>query len=676
MKSLFPKINFFALGIILLSVYACKQLPPFEVNAFDPLSNYPKDAYDTLVMKVSAHDNIFDGLIIPMKDDFQLNFQIRNNGEKDQKYFYKIYYRNESYKYQENIGEGDTMIYNTLAAENFYGSWVGASDGFHETEAIPANSEFVTIQDNFQIVGNPRDEASCFGKDAATRYRDLKKVPQVIASIRSSKEWYDAIVAKATYNRRSVEDQLYLDALWVVTNEANKGDNNNRWKRNPRAGKYSFVLVVAPEDQIDKIPQTIKNLGLKQGDSLFIDPYYNLFHDKSLAEQNIIIQQSPRKLDVHIGFDLSKGIYVNPLKYANPKMDSTSYSDECSQSRELFQSAQIEQFFHNVDKSFVLKTVPEIRNLDEFTVEDYNALNEKYSANDLVKDYIHVTESPCKTAAYDEVEKAIILKNPASTSENRAKENVGVQSRVGFTYGKITAKIKFPSLLNKYGVWNGITNAFWLIYHEDGEWNLRRPCDSLGYIPKGEIGKTDKRIRQTTYTEIDIEIVKASKHWPESSYYNDIPFPFEDKDSPGDITVTSTNWDLACNDPERFSVGVFKVDHNGKSFYPHRWDHWYKALTMKYAANNDSLFHSDFYYYQIDWQPDRIIWRLGPDKDHMTEFGYLDTSVSSIPNNQMTFIVTQEYHHSDWWPTAPYKQDYIPYPANEIVGKVYEIEIE
>ena len=70
----------------------------------------------------------------------------------------------------------------------------------------------------------------------------------------------------------------------------------------------------------------------------------------------------------------------------------------------------------------------------------------------------------------------ISLINPGNKDRmsNPRKESVGVKTRVGFTYGKFRGKIKFPSQLNKSGVWSGITNAFWLIYQSEQEWNKRR----------------------------------------------------------------------------------------------------------------------------------------------------------------------------------------------------------
>ena len=49
---------------------------------------------------------------------------------------------------------------------------------------------------------------------------------------------------------------------------------------------------------------------------------------------------------------------------------------------------------------------------------------------------------------------------------------------------------------------------------------------------------------------------------------------------------------------------------------------------------------------------------------------------SSIPNNQMVMVFTQEWHNQEWWPTAPFKQNFIPYPAKDIVGEILDVEVE
>jgi len=74
--------------------------------------------------------------------------------------------------------------------------------------------------------------------------------------------------------------------------------------------------------------------------------------------------------------------------------------------------------------------------------------------------------------------------------------------------------------------------------------------------------------------------------------------------------------------------------------------------------------------------PNKLIWRIGPEKDKMKIVCIMDNTVSSIPNNQMVPIVTQEWHSQEWWPLAPFKQNFIPFPKKDIVGKILEIEIE
>ena len=667
----------FFIGLFILSfIYGCQNRPGFEIANFNPLANIQSAENDTVLMDVRIQDNIFEGIKIPDHGYFRFSFDLKHSNKSARKYYYKIFYRNESYLNEENIGLGDTVKYNPLASENFYGSWSPVSDSFHVTPAFQADKEWLTVVDSFQIVGNPRDEEMYFGKGEMEVYPDLKRINGVMQNIMDTPDWMEGIKVKAADQKRSVEEQVYLDALWILRHERDNGSINNRWKRNPRAGAYSFVLLVIPAEELENLPNHIKHLDKKAGDTLFQDPYYGLFHEPIETKKNWIIQKSDKLLKARIVFDLSRGIYFDPLKYTNPKLEKSYFGEDCNFTESLYQHAQVQQFFHNIDKNFIMENIPEVKNLDEITKEDYNFYSSKYSPEELLHDHIRISESPCKTVEYSEEAGAIVLKNPAATNTDKRKENVGIQSRVGFTYGKITAKIQFPKMLSKDNVWNGITNAFWLIYHEEGEWNNRRPCEKVGYIPKNEIGKTDVRVSSTYYTEIDIEIVKASKHWPASSYYNNVAFPADDLDKEDDIIVTCTNWDLACNEPDSFNVGLFDVRHLDKTYFPHRWDHWYKALTMKYAVNHNSLFDRDYYYYQIDWQPDCIIWRIGPEPNQMFEIGYLDTSVSSIPNNQMTFIVTQEYHHSEWWPTATFKQQYIPYPANELVGKVYEVMIE
>jgi hypothetical protein len=148
----------------------------------------------------------------------------------------------------------------------------------------------------------------------------------------------------------------------------------------------------------------------------------------------------------------------------------------------------------------------------------------------------------------------------------------------------------------------------WLIYQADAEWNYRRICSNAGYINKtdNDRGERSTRYPQVVYSEIDIEMIKTSQYYPASSYRDSSHVP---KDSPlenDSIIVGLTNWDMACRNPPRFSVGATPFEHQGNTYMLHRWDDWYKALTIRHPEKDDELFKSDYYFYEIEWKPDEI----------------------------------------------------------------------
>jgi hypothetical protein len=194
-------------------------------------------------------------------------------------------------------------------------------------------------------------------------------------------------------------------------------------------------------------------------------------------------------------------------------------------------------------------------------------------------------------------------------------------------------------------------------------------------MPYYGAGEGIDRVPQISYTEIDFEIVKAAETWPGYCYPNrkerEEPASNEDK-----VMVTCTNWDMACKQPEKFGTGVHEIEYQDKTFIGHRWDEWYNAVTQKTPVSDDELFKSDYYYFQIDWKPTEIIWRIGPEKDKLRVVGYISDEYTSIPNNQMLLIFTQEFHYSGWWPKSPFKQEDVPFPAEDMEGIIYEVTIE
>src|ERR1035437_9988235 len=115
----------YALLLLMLWISSCSKQPSIE-NV-----RYELGSFNDRVIPVDLTEAIYKGIEIPTKKqipsgNFKVSFQM--HGSSSKKYFYKIYYQNESYKFSENLDT--TKKYNPLASENFYGSWEDASVGF------------------------------------------------------------------------------------------------------------------------------------------------------------------------------------------------------------------------------------------------------------------------------------------------------------------------------------------------------------------------------------------------------------------------------------------------------------------------------------------------------------------------------------------------------------------
>lgn len=107
-----------------------------------------------------------NGIVFPTDENgdagvFNPSFKISNGTNEAKRYYYKIFYQNESYAHKLMM-DVDTPIYNPAANNNFYGSWMGEDSGFHTTKEIQIGEE-VLIQDEIAIMGNPRNEKKYFG---------------------------------------------------------------------------------------------------------------------------------------------------------------------------------------------------------------------------------------------------------------------------------------------------------------------------------------------------------------------------------------------------------------------------------------------------------------------------------------------------------------------------------
>jgi hypothetical protein len=607
----------------------------FEIRDFNALDNISSEKTgDTIQLSLDYIGAFDNGFIIPSVRQvdggkFRFVFHIKNNTGKEARFRYKVHYQNESYKFNEFESDGG---FNKLAHENFYGSWDDTTSGFKLSAPIPADGEFHAISDSFRIVGNPRFERKCFENGV-----------------------------------------------------------NQRWKRNPRVGVYAFNIIVATGDVFKGLPEPAIHFN-KFDSAGFVNPTF--FYTSLMKKQDgLAVIPSNRLLKVDARPDPGSGIYSNPFHF--PGLDITGKGNAyCGVSDSIYLNAAFEQFINNVDKSMRFENIPVVRDVmgEDYTQMDYNYDKAFYRRDETVSVLPGVAKYPCETVSSDPVTKSITMRNPGTKEGVWRKESVGIRTRHGFTYGKYRLKCKLTELLNKNNVWNGLTNAIWLLAQPPGgEWNHRRSCDKTGYMETYWGGDNDNRVPLISYSEIDFEILKATPYCPTYNYPPLVKNPIgdvrnSDKWNVGtsadlekfadQITVACTNWDMACPQPSKFDVGCQEVTYDGKTFFSHRWTEKYRALSQKTYQSDDELFGSDYYYFEIDWRPTEIIWRIGPSPDKMRVVGYMNDQSTSIPNNQMTLIVTQEYHNTKWWPGSPFDQENLPFPSKDLIGKIYELVIE
>ena len=659
MSTLFRIFIFFLSAIFLIS---CERIEIKNVK-YDFGNLNPKKIEADLTEAIS------NGIEIPTKrqvasGSFKITFRV--NGNSNKKYFYKIFYQNESYKFQDT-----SKFYNPLASENFYGSWEDASIGFKPISTIESE-----ITDSIKIIGNPRNEKKYFGSPFEKTFFNEDSVKKIAKNIKDNKEWYAAIVKKSKENKVSADEQLILDAKWVLRNTKGKEEENNRWKRNPRMGNYSLLLVVATEDDLKKIPQHIQHINQTSDSGIFISPYYffaSKINKDSFPSTRVFLDSN--FVTVSASMNLASGIYADGLEY--PGLEKIPSEGNCGWNKNLYMNSHFAQFFSTSIK-FPLNTIPLVQDVNDssYSLDEYIEALKKFPEKKLKKDFIRNTENPCENVHYNERTKAIEIINPGNKNLAEAhKSNMGIKSRIGFTYGKVTAKIKFPELINKYNVWNGLTNAFWLLFQDEREWNYRRVCKT-GYTKKGDGRNDAPRYPQTHYSEIDFEMVKTSRFWPKNYYKKNSDLYIEDAQKTNDIVVACTNWDLTCKDCHWYTVGLDSVHYDSTKYEIFRWDNGYQALTTRTPAKDDELFKSSYYYYQFEWTPNYILWKIGPQKNKLRVVGYMAQDITSIPNNQMVAVITQEYHLSEWWPPIPFRQEYIPFPQHDIKGELYELTIE
>ena len=613
-----------------------KDTEKFSISEFNALDNYGRET-DTLSSINIDFTNAMGGIEIPTRNQtksayFIFSFKIKNNTTKSASFYYKLFYQNETYKFEET--RDTTFGYLQYQEENFYGSWSDTLIGYKSTVSIPTDNEYHIVTDSFKIVGNPRFE----------------------------ERYYDKGI-------------------------------NNKWQRNPRVGNYEFLLSVADEKTYkEDLPSFIQHVYEKENGH-YINPFDYLQYRLSKKQNNLAAIFSPRKLKVVADLNIKNGIFIDSATFKSEN-NNKYYCETCGPTEQLNTSACFKQFKPFVIESTYFDNIPLIADVNK---EDYNITDYYWHKNFIpLEERIHtIPMSPrtaCESVSINKANNSLVIKNPASKEYDWRKEIAGVITRHGLTYGKFTVKCKMTRLLNNQNMWNGITNAIWLLSQSDKKWNYRRVCKNGGYIPEYMAEEGSSKIPQTAYSEIDIEVMKAEPYCPSNSFppffkqtrsdknkvRSWLPLLSDDLKSNEDkIHVTCTNWDMGCKDASRYAAGCVPNKYGGSTYESFRWGlEGSRGVTGGQMENDKELYGSDYYYFEIDWKPNEIIWRVGPELNNMHVVCYMDSSFTNIPNNQMLLIIDQEFHNTKWWYGAPFEQWNVPFPKTPIEGIIYEVIVE
>ncbi|HEU4719337.1 MAG TPA: hypothetical protein VFU15_15945, partial [Bacteroidia bacterium] len=102
------------------------------VTDFHALTNY-RDHANTITVDLS--DAVYRGIEIPTVRQlpggkFVFSFNVKNSNFSKRKFYYKIYYQDDSYKFPEYSEAGGMKYENRLSSRNFYGSWGETEESF------------------------------------------------------------------------------------------------------------------------------------------------------------------------------------------------------------------------------------------------------------------------------------------------------------------------------------------------------------------------------------------------------------------------------------------------------------------------------------------------------------------------------------------------------------------
>lgn len=442
--------NIRLLIIVLSSVllFSCsKKKSFFEVTEFNSITNPEFKNNDTLVfVEANLDDAPLNGIRIPTAQQcaggkFSFNFKIKRLEKSNDKLYYKLFYQNETYKFSED---------HEYSGENFYGSWEDSNIGFKEISSLENE---ISIIDSLVIVGNPRNEQLYYGPNPANGAVDDQLLANTIAFIKNDPVWFEQIKKKIITEKRTLEEQLTLDALWSISElHKNQGNINNRLWRNPRMGNYEFMLVVISEAELKKIPYHQKSIQLPTINATYINPFSFFKTGKGSKLDNVVYAMGNKKIKTKAHFNLGAGLYVDNKQVGRENFNKDNYKSSCGDTYKLYKYAHFQQYFHWINKDFPLKNIPEVIDVMDprFTRAEYEKFEKLYSTSKkFIDTYVNSSDCPCKTVNSDSASNSITLINPGNKDGEYKKEHVGVVGRIGFTYGKWRAKLNFRNSLIK-----------------------------------------------------------------------------------------------------------------------------------------------------------------------------------------------------------------------------------
>jgi hypothetical protein len=269
-------------------------------------------------------DALDSGFVIPSARQapggaYDWSFKVPS-GTSAQGLRYKFYYVNTSYRFPAMGPDG---AQHPLAHENFYGSFERSSEAFRSTGPIPA--EGLEVKERFRIHGDPREEAE---------FKD---------------------------------DQ----------------GRSLRWARNPRVGRYGFLVVIMTEEHFQQLelPQGVMDISAKQ-EGRFIDPFWYWLHGPGSTDKAVQVIVPEAQLQVVARPDLGGGIHIPSTAPTN----SAGYTNTCGNAPALSRTAPFEQFIHYVDPSTRFANIPLIADVlaNEYTPKDHDRYKALFRAEDMV----------------------------------------------------------------------------------------------------------------------------------------------------------------------------------------------------------------------------------------------------------------------------------------------------